>query len=220
MQATQVTRVLIWSRWLRISHWLIAFSSLGLMASGYLMGGQLVGESATEDLHYMLSAVLLPALLVRLYLLFFSQGTDHFTDCEPDAHRLSQAWEVIKFYITLGKAPLPKWYSHNPLWGPLYLAFYFFLALNAISGLALINEYPFLFNLSMLDLHRMTYLLIAGFSVLHIAAVFSHDAAGTSSDISGMVNGHRIFEVKQETGKETPQVQAVDLNELMKSLKK
>ncbi len=220
MQATQVTRVNIWSRWLRISHWLIAVSSLGLMASGYLMKQQILDSPSAQDLHYMLSAVLLPALLVRLYLLFFSKGTDHFTDCEPDRHRLSQAWEVIKFYLTLGKAPLPKWYSHNPLWGPLYLAFYFILVLNAISGLALINEAPFLFNLSMIDLHRLTYLIIAGFTALHILAVFSHDMGGTSSDISGMINGYRIFELKQEPTHESPTYQTVDLKDLMKTIKK
>ncbi|MET0088612.1 MAG: cytochrome b/b6 domain-containing protein [Candidatus Thiodiazotropha sp.] len=220
MQSTQVTRILIWSRWLRISHWLIGFSGLGLMASGYLMKHQIVDNSAAEDLHYMLTAVLLPALLVRLYLLFFGKGTDHFTDCEPDIHRLRQAWEVAKFYLTLGKAPLPKWYSHNPLWGPLYLAFYFILALNALSGLALINEAPFLFNLSMIDLHRITYMLISGFAVLHILAVFSHDMGGTSSDISGMINGHRIFELKQEPTQESTSFQSVDVKDLLKTIKK
>jgi Ni/Fe-hydrogenase 1 B-type cytochrome subunit len=220
MQATQVTRILIWSRWLRISHWLIGVSSLGLMASGYLMKQQILDISTAQDLHYMLSAVLLPALLVRLYLLFFGKGTDHFTDCEPDLHRLRQAWEVIKFYLTLGKAPLPKWYSHNPLWGPLYLAFYFILALNVISGLALINEVLFLLNLSMTDLHRLTYLIIVGFTVLHVLAVFSHDMGGTSSDISGMINGYRIFELKQEPTQESPTYQTVDVKDLMKTIKK
>ncbi len=220
MQATQVTRVFIWSRWLRISHWLIAFSCLGLIASGYLMQTQPLGNSSIVDLHYTLTAVLLPALIVRLYLLFFGNGTDHLTDCEPDKHRLSQAWEVIRFYLTLGKTPLPKWYSHNPLWGPLYLAFYFFLTLNVISGLALINEAIFVFNLSMLDLHRVTYLVIAGFSVLHIIAVFSHDMGSSSSDISGMINGHRIFEIKQEPGQDSASFPSVELKDLMKSIKK
>ncbi|MEJ2426909.1 MAG: cytochrome b/b6 domain-containing protein [Candidatus Thiodiazotropha sp.] len=220
MQATQVTRVYVWSRWLRLSHWLIAFSCLGLMASGYLMKTQPLANPGVEDLHYALTAVLLPALLVRLYLLFFGKGTDLLADCEPDIHRLSQAWEVIKFYLTLGKAPLPKWYSHNPLWGPLYLAFYFFLTLNVLSGLALINETSFLFNLSMLDLHTLTYLFITGFTLLHIIAVFSHEVSSSSSDISGMINGHRIFEIKQEPGKDSGSFQSVDLKDLMKSIKK
>ena len=32
-----------------------------------------------------------------------------------------------------------------------------------------------------------------GFSVAHVLSVFLHDARGTTSEISAMVNGHKIF---------------------------
>ena len=35
--------------------------------------------------------------------------------------------------------------------------------------------------------------VIGGFSVTHVLSVFLHDARGTSSEISAMVNGHKIF---------------------------
>ena len=218
MQSTSVTRVLVWSRWLRISHWMIAFSTLGLLVSGLLMRHQLYNSTIAHEIHYILTAILLPALLARLYLLFFGKGTDHLSDCEPDAHRLSQAWQVMKFYLTLGKAPLPKWYSHNPLWGPLYLIFFFFLALNVISGLALLNEIQLIHRLSMGDLHIFTYYVIAIFTLLHLIAVFTHDIGGTGSDISGMINGHRIFELKQEPHEQG--TQTVGLEDLLRTLKK
>jgi Ni/Fe-hydrogenase 1 B-type cytochrome subunit len=217
MPSYQVTRTLVWSRWLRISHWLVAFSTLGLIATGYLLHHAFYTPAYIQDLHNMLSAVLLPAILIRLYLLLFGKGTDHISDCEPNRHRLIQAWEVMKFYLTLGKAALPKWYSHNPLWGPVYLAVFFFVLLNVFSGLALINEVVILGHLSMLALHTFTYHVIAVFSLLHLIAVFAHEIGGTGSDISGMINGHRIFESKRPSDEVNNQ--SVHLDELLKTLK-
>ncbi|MCU7813616.1 MAG: cytochrome b/b6 domain-containing protein [Candidatus Thiodiazotropha sp. (ex Rostrolucina anterorostrata)] len=106
MQATNITRILVWSRGLRLAHWSLALSSIGLLITGWLMNNTSVIAATPTETHYMLSALLLPALLLRLYLLFFGEGTDHLTACEPDSHRLSQAWLVVKFYLTLGKRPL------------------------------------------------------------------------------------------------------------------
>ncbi len=220
MQVKNVSHVLVWSRWLRLTHWAMALSSLGLIATGWLMSQDRALTNSLGDLHYMLSGVLLPALLFRLYLLFFGKGTDHLEDCEPNTHRLSQAWQVIRFYLTLGKLPLPKWYSHNPLWGPLYLALFFILVLVSISGVMLLNDLYLFANLSMLDLHRLSYQLILVFTLLHLPAVFSHDLSSKSGDISAMVNGYRAFEVTLESTDLKPDTQSVSLDALMKQLKK
>jgi Ni/Fe-hydrogenase 1 B-type cytochrome subunit len=221
MQASSVIRILVWGSRLRLAHWALAISTLGLMASGWLMNNtHLLSQNAAE-IHFMLSGVFLPALLLRLYLLLFGSGSDHLSSCEPDMHRLSQAWLVMKFYLTLGKAPLPKWYSHNPLWGPLYLAIFFFLLLSTISGLMLLKEISMIATLSLSDLHHMCYQVIAVFTLLHIPAVFSHDLAGKGSDISGMINGHRIFEIEnpRENNKQGG-THSVALQDLIKSLKR
>jgi Ni/Fe-hydrogenase 1 B-type cytochrome subunit len=181
----------------------------------------LIAQSAGE-IHFMLSGLFLPALLLRLYLLLFGTGSEHLSSCEPDLHRLSQAWLVLKFYLTLGKAPLPKWYSHNPLWGPIYLVLFFFLLLSAISGLMLLKDITMIGRLSLNDLHHLSYLVVGIFTLLHLPAVFSHDFAGKGSDISGMINGHRIFEVENphENDKPGNGAQSVALQDLMKSLKR
>jgi Ni/Fe-hydrogenase 1 B-type cytochrome subunit len=220
MQAKTVTHVLVWSRWLRLTHWALALSSLGLIATGWLMSQDTAQAQNAADIHYLLSAILLPALLFRLYLLFFGKGSDHLQDCEPNAHRLAQAWQVVRFYLTLGKLPLPKWFSHNPLWGPIYLALFFFLILVTFSGLMLLNNHALFANLSMLDLHRLSYQLILGFTLLHLPAVFAHDLSSKSGDISAMVNGNRSFDVAQEGGTLKPDSQSVSLDALMKQLKK
>lgn len=218
MQTNSVSCVQIWSRWLRLSHWLIAFSTLGLLSTGFLLNYQQLPSSLTHEIHDILSAILLPGLLIRLYLLIFGKGTDHISDCEPTLHRLSQAWQVLQYYLTLGKAPLPKWFSHNPLWGPIYLALFFILALSLLSGFALVNDLPLLFSLDMTALHLLTYKIIAWFTLLHLIAVFAHDLGGTGFDISGMINGQRIFEIKQKSSAQT--TQTIELDDLIKTLKK
>lgn len=178
-----------------------------------------MAQSAAE-IHFMLSGLFLPALLLRIYLLLFGKGSEHLTSCEPDLHRLSQAWLVLKFYLTLGKSPLPKWYSHNPLWGPVYLALHFFTLLIAASGLFLLKGISMIGGLSLNDLHHLSYQVIATFTLLHIIAVFSHDLAGKGSDISGMINGQRIFETDTPRRDDHNETQRIALEELMKSLKR
>ncbi|MES9969478.1 MAG: cytochrome b/b6 domain-containing protein [Candidatus Thiodiazotropha sp.] len=220
MQATSVTRILVWSNRLRLAHWILGLSTMGLLVTGWLMNNTpLLAQNAAE-IHFMLGGLFLPALLLRLYLLLFGTGSEHLDSCEPNLHRLSQGWLVVKFYLTLGKAPLPKWYSHNPLWGPIYLAALFFMLLSGISGLILLKEISMLGSLSLFDLHHLCYLVIAWFTLLHILSVFSHDLGGTGSDISGMVNGHRIFDIEQPQQNKDTGSQTVALQDLMKSLKR
>ncbi|MCU7851158.1 MAG: cytochrome b/b6 domain-containing protein [Candidatus Thiodiazotropha sp. (ex Monitilora ramsayi)] len=220
MQANTVTRVLVWSRWLRLSHWLLTLCAIGLIATGWLMSIDSGLSPLVSDLHYLLGGLLLPALLLRLYLLFFGKGTDLLSDCEPNVHRLLQSWQVIRFYLTLGKAPLPKWYSHNPLWGPIYLILFFVLVLVASSGLLLLNDVIVFGGISMLDLHQVSYIFILTFSILHIPAVFVHDLSGKGGDISGMVNGYRHFELTDVEQHNKTTEQSVSLNSLTKTLKK
>lgn len=216
MQIKTVSHVLVWSRWLRLAHWTLAISTLGLITTGWLMSEETLHTETARELHYILGGLLIPALLLRLYLLFFGKGTDHLSDCEPNRHRLIQAGHVIRFYLTLGKAPLPKWYSHNPLWGPIYIAVFFILALTTVSGLLLLNDGYLLGSISMLGLHRLCYLFVLIFTLLHLPAVFFHDLSSKNDDISAMVNGFRVF----ETGGQTEGSQTVTLETLMKQLKK
>jgi Ni/Fe-hydrogenase 1 B-type cytochrome subunit len=220
MHAKTVSQVLVWSRWLRLAHWTLALSTLGLIASGWLMSIDSAIIPAAGEMHYLLSGLFLPALLLRLYLLFFGKGTDLLADCEPNLHRLNQAWQVIRFYLTLGKAPLPKWYSHNPLWGPLYIALFFFLALVAISGQLLLNGKQLIGPVSMLDLHQLSYQIILLFTALHLPAVFAHDLSSKSGDISAMVNGFRAFEVGETEVGSRDNPQTVSLDALIKQLKR
>ena len=217
MQANTVTRVLVWSRWLRLSHWTMALSSIGLIVTGWMMSTAPNLASDVLESHYLLAGLLLPALLLRLYLLFFGKHSDHIRDCELDRHKLNQSWEVIRFYLTLGKIPLPRWFSHNPLWGPLYLLLFLFLGISALSGLLLLQEIPFILNISNIDLHVLSHYAISLYVILHIPAVFSHDLSNKNGDISGMVNGYKIFLVDSVKTEKQNAPHQVSLDDLLKT---
>jgi Ni/Fe-hydrogenase 1 B-type cytochrome subunit len=218
MQTSPVSRVFVWSRWLRLSHWSLTISVSGLLISGWIISYNPMSLAA-QDYHFIFAAGMIPALLLRLYLLIFSQGTDNLRDCEIDRHRFVQALQVIRFYLTLGRAPLPRWFGHNPFWGPVYLVIFFFLFLSCLSGLLLTQQIGFIANVSMHELHKISYYIVGAFVILHLPAVFSHDLSNKCSDVSGMINGYRDFPVAKEESQHQFHEVSVNLDELLKSKK-
>ena len=142
----------------------------------------------------------------------FGSGSDLLASLSLDRHRLIQALAVLRSYLTLGKVPLPRWYSHNPLWGPLYLLLFLVVSLQITSGLLLLNDITMLGNLSMRGLHVFGFQVTLGFSLLHILAVFFHDLKGTGSDVSAMISGQRIFLI--EARESAPEPVSISLDNL------
>jgi hypothetical protein len=58
--------------------------------------------------------------------------------------------------------------------------------------------------------------VILGFSCLHVVTVVLHDAKGTASDVSAMINGHRIFIIEDRDALHTQDVQFVSLDQIRK----
>lgn len=219
MNNNDIQRISVWSRALRIAHWVMAIAVIVLIATGWRMESDPLPASTLLDDHFLAAAFLIPAFLLRVYLLFFGTGTDHISDCEPDMNRLRSSVEVLKYYFSLGRSPLPNWYAHNPLWGPLYLLLFLFLLIQIFSG-ALQQSHPFPGILNLHDVHIVGAYVITSFTVVHILAVFMHDLGGSGSDISAMINGHRIFILKKPvSAQQSGEVQSVSLDELRRSPK-
>ena len=134
-------------------------------------------------------------------------------------NRLRSAVAVLKYYFSLCRSPLPNWYAHNPLWGPLYLLLFLFFLIQILSG-TLQQSHPYIGMVNLHDVHIIGAYVITGFSVVHLLAVFLHDLGGSGSDISAMINGHRIFILKKPVAtQQSGEVQSVSLDELRRSLK-
>ncbi|MEA1889374.1 MAG: cytochrome b/b6 domain-containing protein [Pseudomonadota bacterium] len=210
-----IHRRLVWAGKLRLAHWLLAVSTFILMATGWLIPVAPSIIAVTVDWHYLAAAVFIAALVLRLWLLISDRQSAGIASLMPGKEVLPAMGQMLRFYITLGKAPLPAWYAHNPLWKPVYLIAILVMLLLTASGL-LMDDHPVIFNLYIPDLHSTLATIFSIFVVLHIATVFMHDAKGTGSDISAMVNGHRIFVVSQAGSQPVEKTQRVDLQDFGK----
>ena len=191
MQQENIRYVLVWSGWLRLSHWLIAAGILFQITSAWAIGHDNADYTFWQDWHLITGQIILMALALRVVLLFFP-GSSNWRAFIPEKSQLQAMVQMIKFYLSLTRYPLPNWYAHNPLWLPLYLVIFFILAACSITGL--LHDSPkIILNYPMVKLHSVLANVIIIFSIFHIATVFLHDLKGKGAFISAMINGHRYF---------------------------
>jgi Ni/Fe-hydrogenase 1 B-type cytochrome subunit len=210
-----IHRTLVWSGKLRATHWILSFSTLVLILTGWLIP---IAPSITHlnsDWHNLAAAIFIAVLLFRLWMLFSDRRSAGISALMPGKQALPAMGQMLRFYITLGKAPLPSWYAHNPLWAPVYLFAILIMLLLITSGLAM-EKYPLIFNIYLPDLHITLAGILSTFVVIHILTVFMHDAKGTSSDISAMVNGYRIFVIQKEDKQSAGGVHKISLDDFGK----
>jgi Ni/Fe-hydrogenase 1 B-type cytochrome subunit len=195
--AEQIRRVTVWSGRQRLVHWLTALSTLGLVATGWLIGAAPTLALAAVDYHYMLAAVLSLALLVRLWLGLFGQGAERFEQLWPTAGERDAMRASLMFYLTLGRSPLPNWYAHNPLWKPLYWLLLILLAAVALTGW-IMPGIPVVGRLYLPRLHEWLATGVSMWLALHLFSVLLQDIRGGLGGVSAMLGGDRYFSVDRD----------------------
>lgn len=196
MNRPALQRRYVWSGWLRLSHWLMALSVCGLWITGWLHQNVIRLFELAYDYHILFAYLLSGALLLRLYLLFSARNSAaHWKDLWPGRQQWKAVLATLRFYVTLGRAPLPRWYAHNPLWGLLYLLLFIVLLVQVLLGFLMYNELD-LYLINIYHWHTGLAKLLGGFIVLHILAVFMHDLASGNSDVSAMIHGYRVFRLE------------------------
>lgn len=187
-----LNRKRIWSGWLRVSHALVGLSTLVLLATGYLIQhSPVLGHDAT-DWHHIASGGVFVGLAIRVYLFMFGQPHERFNALIPQPQDGVNIWHTLRFYLLMGKAPLPRWYAHNPLWKPLYLLLYLMLFIQLGSGF-LMPDQATLWGFYLPSLHAFWAEGIFWFAVLHLITSIWHDYAGAHDDVSAMIHGQRLF---------------------------
>lgn len=191
-------RVKVWSGLLRLCHWIMALMLCALWVTAGMARYAPELASAARDYHFMAGQVLVLVFALRIYLAFFGDRTDRLAALLPGRLEWAATAAMFKFYLSLGKAPLPKWFAHNPFWMPLYLVFYLVLLLGLATGID--HDKGIVFDLDAdRTLHALAATILLWFAVLHTLATFWQDYKGTGSDVSAMVSGHRIFVVNGPT---------------------
>ena len=187
-----IKRVLVWSGWLRISHASVGLAVLLLLFTGWLIAESPSLADSALDLHYLASSFLIFGLVVRIVLMFAGMEHERLPGLFPASSELYAMAKTFRFYISLGKSPMPGWYAQNPLWKPVYLVIYLALIVLVITGAAL-PDVSLMFGFYLPSVHTFWAQLLLWFSVLHIVSVVMHDYKNKTTDISAMVNGYRLF---------------------------
>ena len=177
---------------MRLVHGALALSTLTLITTGWLVAASPALATAASDVHYLAASVLLPALLLRFFLGVAGKGAERFEQLLPRRAEFAAMRDSLLFYLSLGRAPLPNWFAHNPLWKPLYLVLYLLLVLSAISGW-IMPEIQLVGRLYLPTLHGWLADLIVALVVAHLVCVVLQDVKGRSADISAMLSGYRFF---------------------------
>jgi Ni/Fe-hydrogenase 1 B-type cytochrome subunit len=189
-------RIRVWSQWMRLAHWSVALSVLVLMATGWLVANAPSVAAGAADLHGYAASVLMAGLVLRLWLFFADKGVGGWEALVPTTASLPAIKQMLLFYFTLGRAPLPNWYGQNPLWIPLYALLYLFLIVMAATGVFMPDR-PVVAGLYLPGIHRAFAGIVTGFTVLHVITAVLHDIKGQHADVSAMLNGHKLFERKK-----------------------
>lgn len=212
--AEQIRRIAVWGSWLRLAHWTLAASTLLLLATGWLIANAPSLAQSAAEIHYLGAGVLVFALALRLFLGLFGKGPERLEYLLPRASELAAMRDSLLFYISLGRARLPNWYAHNPLWKALYLLLLLLLALAALTGW-LMPDHPVVGRFYLPQVHTRLADALFVITLAHLFSVVLADLKGQGADISGMVNGHRYFRIDRDSlvRPEVPQV-SIRLNEI------
>lgn len=193
----QIRRVAVWSGWLRFVHSALAISTLVLLTTGWLVAKSPMLATAAAEIHYLGASVLIAALVLRVFLGFFGKGSERFEHMLPRQSEFKAMRASLLFYLSLGKAPLPGWFAHNPLWKPVYLLLFVSLALLAVTGW-LMPDKPVIGHFYLPRVHVWLATAVAVTTAAHLFSVVLQDVKGKAADISAMLNGHRFFTIDRE----------------------
>ena len=200
---------------MRLAHWLIALSVIVLLATGWLVKlAPSVANSASE-VHKLASIGLTLGLILRVWLLIAGPVNARWKALLPVRADIDKMGMMLRFYVTMGKSPQPRWYAHNPLWAPLYFLILIILLVQALSGL-LMEAHPLMLGFYLPSVHDFWATVILVFSCLHVIAVVLQDAKGTASDVSAMINGHRIFIVEDGDTMPAQDTRTISLDQIGK----
>jgi len=213
LMSSHYKKVLIWSSWLRLSHAAIALATLVLLSSGWLIHNSPYLYQPAQMYHYIAAGIFVFGLLLRCVLFLTSSNHESLNGLLPTSQDLKAIKTMLRFYITLGKTPLPHWYAQNPFWKPLYLIIYLAMIIMAFSG-AFMPEKTEIAGFFLSSIHQSGSQLIFWFVSLHIAAVILHDYKAQKNDISSIIHGYKLFTIQHSVASPETPVQKISIDSI------
>lgn len=210
----------VFSPFLRLFHWIMVVSVFILFATGLYIGdpgfGALVGGEPTvqvasvlsmsfiRKLHFSTAAVLIAALVLRIYGGLRYRGDRLFPRFHKKSYWSGIVWS-IKHYLFLTQEE--REYVRNPLARTAYFTIYLALATIIITGLCMyvqirpesvfaglfspINRLIPEYFMHLIHHGAAWYFMI--FAVIHIYMAFRSDYLSRDGEISSMISGYKFY---------------------------
>jgi Ni/Fe-hydrogenase 1 B-type cytochrome subunit len=211
-------RVYVWEWPVRLSHWLIAASIVGLAATGIYIGNPFVtveGEATrsflmgtVKSIHFGFAVVFSVSVLSRVLWMFAGNPYASWRELIPQTgRRLRGAWDTLAFYIFLHRDS-PAFVGHNPLAGLVYTVVFLLYFLMIVTGLALVSAnahigsflhgfqflIPLLGGLQIVRLiHHIGMWLLLGFVAHHVWSAFLVSTVEKSGLLDSIFTGYKVL---------------------------
>jgi Ni/Fe-hydrogenase 1 B-type cytochrome subunit len=213
------TRVYIWHWPVRLFHWAMFASVIVLSITGLYIGRPylILAPRATTPflmgwmrfLHFIAAGVLVGALMLRLYALFWGDRHERWGSLLPwGKEDWVGIWRMTKKYARFDWWSGPHYIGHDPLKQLSFTTFYIFLLFMVASGFAMYGEanpggfwwsvatrwmMPLMGGNQMVRLlHHLGLWLFAAFVPLHVYLVLRSDVLYDRGAVSSMISGNKF----------------------------
>ena len=214
--AEGIERVYVWDLVVRLSHWIIAFSILGLAVTGIYIGRPFLSPSGPANqqfvmahmktVHFYIAIVFTLTVAVRIAWMFVGSYYARWHQFLPvTRQRLRDVAAVFRFYTLIDRNP-PLSVGHNPLAGFFYLLVFGLylvmittgLALYSVSATGYMEKWDFL--LPILGgpqmarwIHHVTMWFIIGFFAHHIWSAILTSRVEGQGILDSMFSGYKFL---------------------------
>ena len=209
----------VWEFPVRLTHWVNFVSVFALSFTGYYISAPFIHAVSSEqhimgvmrEIHFIAAYFLLVSVMIRIYWMFMGNKYAHWDELFPvTAERWNKVFETAKFYMFLRKTP-PAAVGHSALAGVTYLAVFFFLFLEIITGFALYSlGQPrglfwtlmggWIFNIMSIPTvrlyHYMTMWFLIAFTILHVYIAWLLDSVEKNGLMSSIFSGYKAVDEK------------------------
>lgn len=196
MSKQDIRCVDVWPPLLRLAHWLMAAGVSFQLVSAWVIANSTADLGFWRDYHLIVGQLMVFVLLLRGWLLL-QRGTGGWRSFVPTRAQLDGAGQMLKFYMSLFRFPLPNWYAYNPLWQLVYPLMLACTVLAVVSGL-LHDSTTQVFGVDAAAVHGAATSLLGALVLLHIATAVLQDWKGRGATTSAMLNGRRYFHIESE----------------------
>jgi Ni/Fe-hydrogenase 1 B-type cytochrome subunit len=225
--SSDIARVYVWERPVRLTHWCIALSIAVLAATGLYIGhpvlivtgpaGQHFVMGWAKVIHFYAAMVFTLSVVARIVWMFLGNQYARWSEFIPVSRaRRSRFLPTVQFYLFLRRKP-PAVVGHNPLAGLTYVLVYGLcftaiitgLAMYSVSAGSLMHRFgfliPFVGGLQTARwIHHIVMWLLLGFAVHHVYSAILMSSTETNATMESIFSGYKFIARDQLTSAAKP----------------